>query len=176
MSAHGAYAAIARISLADRIAWRGDVFFSVTMGAARVALARVVLRNSDDGLERVAVRCGFDSLALIYREVLGSLEELTGQSIGAIHIVGGGSRNKVLSQLAAQACQRPVITGPVEATALGNLLVQVRASGEISSLSEIREVARQSSHVTRYEPVNPTREGPRGHPRKVTIQSANYIA
>ncbi|MGP8198285.1 MAG: rhamnulokinase [Limisphaerales bacterium] len=98
------------------------------------------------------VRCCYESLALRYGEVLASLEELTGESIEVIHIVGGGSRNKVLSQFAADVCQRPVVTGPVEATALGNLLTQVRASGELSSLAEMREVIRASSDVQRYEP------------------------
>ncbi len=98
------------------------------------------------------VRCTFESLALKYREVLGYLEELTGERIEVIHIVGGGSQNKVLSQFAADACQRPVVTGPVEATVMGNLLVQVWAAGEIESLSEIRDVVRRSSSVVRYEP------------------------
>ncbi len=98
------------------------------------------------------VRCAYESLALKYREVLGSLEELTGESIEVIHIVGGGSQNRMLNQLAADACQRPVITGPVEATAMGNLLTQVRASGELGSLAEMREVVRASSTVQRYEP------------------------
>ncbi len=98
------------------------------------------------------VRCCYDSLALKYREVLGSLEELTGEKIEAIHIVGGGSQNKFLSQLAADACQRPVITGPVEATAMGNLLTQIRADGELASLAEMREIVRDSSSVQRYEP------------------------
>jgi rhamnulokinase len=98
------------------------------------------------------VRCAYESLAIKYREVLGWLEELGGESIEVIHIVGGGSQSKMLNQFAADACQRPVVTGPVEATALGNLLVQVRASGEIGSLSEMRDVARASSQVARYEP------------------------
>ena len=66
--------------------------------------------------------------------------------------MGGGSQSKILDQFAADACQRPVVTGPVEATALGNLLAQVRASGELSSLAEMREVIRTSSEVQRYEP------------------------
>jgi len=98
------------------------------------------------------VRCAYESLALKYKEVLGWLEELGGEPIEIIHIVGGGSQSKMLNQFAADACERPVLAGPVEATALGNLLVQVRASGEISTLSEIREVARKSSRVTRYDP------------------------
>ena len=98
------------------------------------------------------VRCAYESLALKYREVLGSLEELTGETIEAIHIVGGGSQSRILNQFAADACQRPVITGPVEATAMGNLLTQVRASRELSSLAEMREVVRASSKVKHYEP------------------------
>jgi rhamnulokinase len=98
------------------------------------------------------VRCCYESLALKYGEVLASLEELTGEKVEVIHIVGGGSLNKVLSQFAADVCQRPVVTGPVEATALGNLLTQVRASGELSSLAGMREVIRASSDVQRYEP------------------------
>ncbi|MBC8097368.1 MAG: rhamnulokinase [Akkermansiaceae bacterium] len=98
------------------------------------------------------IRCAYESLALKYREVLGHLEELTGERTEVIHIVGGGSQNKVLSQFAADACQRPVVTGPVEATVMGNLLVQVWAAGEIESLSEIRDVVRASSSVVRYEP------------------------
>ena len=101
------------------------------------------------------VRCAYESLALKYREVLGWLEELTGNRIGVIHIVGGGSQSALLNQFAADACQRPVITGPVEATALGNLLVQVRASGELSSLAEMREVIRKSSEVATCRPGNP---------------------
>lgn len=69
-----------------------------------------------------------------------------------IHIVGGGSKSAILNQFAADACQRPVITGPVEATALGNLLVQVRADGELSSLAEMREVVRKSSDVATCKP------------------------
>ncbi|MGN6642188.1 MAG: rhamnulokinase, partial [Verrucomicrobiota bacterium] len=98
------------------------------------------------------VRCAYESLALKYREVLASLEELTGERIEVIHIVGGGSQNKVLSQFAADACQRPVVTGPVEATVMGNLLVQVWAAGELKSLSEIRDVVRRSSQVAKYTP------------------------
>ena len=100
------------------------------------------------------VRCAYESLALRYREVLGWLEELAGNRIEVIHIVGGGSQNQLLNQFTADACQRPVIAGPVEATALGNLLVQVRASGQLSSLSDMRRVIRQSSDVKTYKPGN----------------------
>ena len=100
------------------------------------------------------IRCAYESLALKYREMVGSLEELTGNRIEVIHIVGGGLRNKILNQFTANACERPVIAGPVEATAMGNLLVQVRASGELSSLAEMREVVRRSTKPVRYEPAD----------------------
>jgi rhamnulokinase len=98
------------------------------------------------------VRCATESLALRYRMVMAWLEELTGEDIEVIHIVGGGAKNRLLNQMTADACGRPVVTGPVEATALGNLLVQARAGGELGSLREIREASRKSCELTRYEP------------------------
>lgn len=100
------------------------------------------------------VRCALESLALKYRTVLGWLEELTGTQTEVIHIVGGGTQNELLNQFTANACGRPVVTGPIEATALGNVLVQARTSGEIGSLSEIRDIVRASSVLKRYEPEN----------------------
>jgi len=98
------------------------------------------------------IRCALESLALKYRKVLGWLEELTGTPIEVIHIVGGGTKNELLNQFAANACQIPVITGPVEATGLGNVLVQARAAGSVSSLAEIRDIVRNSTETVRYEP------------------------
>jgi rhamnulokinase len=97
-------------------------------------------------------RCVLESLALTYAEVLDGLEQLTGNKIDVLHIVGGGSRNKWLNTFTANASNRPVVAGPVEATVLGNLLVQARSHGEIRSLSDIRSVVRASSEVTQYEP------------------------
>jgi rhamnulokinase len=98
------------------------------------------------------VRCALESLANRYRQVLESQEQLTGSRIETIHIVGGGSQNALLSQLAANACGRRVITGPVEATAIGNVLVQCLAAGEIATLDEAREVVRKSFEMKTYEP------------------------
>jgi rhamnulokinase len=100
------------------------------------------------------VRCAYESLALKYREMLDGLEELTGDRIEVIHIVGGGSQDKILNQFTANACERPVIAGPVEATATGNLLAQVRASGELGSLAEMRDVVRRSTQPVSYEPTD----------------------
>jgi rhamnulokinase len=98
------------------------------------------------------VRCALESLALKYRSVLEGIESLTGERIEVIHVVGGGSRNGLLNQFTANACGIPVIAGPVEATALGNVLVQARAAGDIGTLGEIRDVVRASSKLVTYEP------------------------
>ncbi len=100
------------------------------------------------------VRCVLESLALRYRQVLQSLETITGNRIEVVHIVGGGSRNALLNQFTADACQRPVIAGPVEATALGNVLFQARAAGELGSMAEIRAVIRDSfqSEMREFHP------------------------
>lgn len=102
--------------------------------------------------EGALIRCAYESLALKYREVLGWLEELTGNRIAVIHVVGGGSQSAMLNQFTADACRRPVVAGPVEATATGNLLVQARADGELASLAEMREVVRKSSKLITYQP------------------------
>src|SRR5262249_43199021 len=96
--------------------------------------------------------CAYQSLAAKYKQVAGSLEELSGGQIEAIHVVGGGSQSRLLNQFAANACGRTVVAGPVEATAMGNLLTQVRAAGEVGSLAEMREVVRASSLVEYFEP------------------------
>lgn len=106
--------------------------------------------DTDGGL----IRCALESLALKYRMVLGWLEELSGQKTEVIHIVGGGTQNELLNQFTANATGRPVITGPIEATALGNVLVQARTSGSVGSLAEIRNIVRASSTMQRYEPQN----------------------
>lgn len=104
------------------------------------------------GTEGEYVRCTLESLSLRYAAVLHSLKEMTGSFIGAVNIVGGGSRNRLLNQFTANACQRPVLAGPVEATVLGNVLVQARACGELATLDDIRRVARESSEVEAIQP------------------------
>lgn len=98
------------------------------------------------------IRCALESLALKYRQVLEGIESLTGTRIEVIHVVGGGGKNELLNQFTANACGRPVIAGPVEGTALGNVLVQARSAGDIGSLEEIRAVVRASSELKRFEP------------------------
>jgi len=94
----------------------------------------------------------FESLALRYRQVLESLETLLGRTLDTIHIVGGGSRNRVLNQLVADATGRTVIAGPIEATAMGNILIQAIGAGEISGLEEAREVVRRSVTLETFTP------------------------
>lgn len=98
------------------------------------------------------VRLVLESLALKYRTVLEWLEELSGERVEVIHIVGGGTQNELLNQFTANSTGRPVVTGPIEATALGNILVQARAAGAVGSLREIRSVVRASSTMKTYEP------------------------
>lgn len=98
------------------------------------------------------VRCALESLALKYHSVLGMLESLTGSAIDLVHIVGGGTQNKLLCQMTADACQRQVVAGPMEATATGNLLVQLIANGAVASVAEARQVVANSFTVDKYMP------------------------
>ncbi len=93
-----------------------------------------------------------ESLALKYRWVLEKLESLLGYRLDTVHIVGGGAQNALLCQFTADATGRPVIAGPVEATALGNALAQAMALGEVASLAEARAIIRASFELQRYEP------------------------
>jgi len=92
------------------------------------------------------------SLAVRYREVLQTLEDLSGQTIDVIHIVGGGSRNRLLNQLTADVTGRRVVAGPTEATAAGNALVQALGGGQLGSLDELRDVVRRSFPVEEFLP------------------------
>ncbi len=99
-----------------------------------------------------ACRAILESLALRYRQVLESLETLTGRRIATIHIVGGGSRHELLNQLVADATGRAVVAGPGEATAAGNVLTQAIGAGLVGGLTEARALVRASFEVKRYEP------------------------
>ncbi|HTU93930.1 MAG TPA: rhamnulokinase family protein [Gemmataceae bacterium] len=101
------------------------------------------------------VRCALESLALCYRWVLERLELLTGRRAEVIHIVGGGCQNALLNQFTADACNRPVLAGPVEATAIGNVLVQALGAGVLGSLADAREVVRRSFDVQTFTPQQP---------------------
>src|SRR5215211_5316974 len=118
-------------------------------------------------------RCVLESLALKYRWVLERAEEITGRRAEVIHVVGGGVRNTLLCQLTADATRRPVRAGPVEATALGNLMVQGYSRGYLSSLEEIRAVVRASPvEVRDYRPVGSGDEWEDAYGRLQTIMDA----
>jgi len=94
----------------------------------------------------------FESLAVMYRLVLEDLAAITGRKRSRLHIVGGGSRNELLCQYAADACGVEVVAGPVEATALGNVLLQAIAAGRVAGGAQAREIVRRSFEPKRYEP------------------------
>ena len=97
-------------------------------------------------------RCVFESLALAYRDVLFELRTLTGRTIEVIHVVGGGSRNRLLNQLTADATGIPVLAGPSEATVIGNALVQLISLGELAHLDEGRQLVAEIGALERFEP------------------------
>lgn len=100
----------------------------------------------------VLIRAVFESLACKYRFVLEEIEQVTGAAIELVHVIGGGAQNEFLCQLTADVARRPVLAGPVEAAALGNLAVQLHAFGELGSLAEMRELVRSSTQIRTYEP------------------------
>jgi rhamnulokinase len=104
--------------------------------------------------EGAVLRCALDSIAMKFRHVLGMCEELCGGRIETIHVVGGGTQNRQLCQAAADACARRVVAGPIEATAIGNVMMQAVAAGDVGSIAQAREVIRNSFEVDEYEPQN----------------------
>ena len=98
------------------------------------------------------IRCVYENLALFYRVVTHRLETLTGRNIERLHVVGGGSKDMTLNQFTANALQIPVITGPTECTALGNILVQAIALGHLPSLAAARESVRNSFELKTVTP------------------------
>jgi len=105
------------------------------------------------GSRAALVRCILDSLAAAFADTVRHAMTLSGRSVEVLHIVGGGSQNRLLCQLTADACGLPVVAGPVEATAIGNLLVQARAQGAVAGdLATLRALVRSGSTLARYEP------------------------
>ncbi|PRY03972.1 rhamnulokinase [Kineococcus rhizosphaerae] len=99
------------------------------------------------------VRCVLDSLADAFARSVADAVRLSGHDVRVVHLVGGGARNRLLCQLTATACGLPVVAGPVEATALGNVLVQARAAGDLDgSLETLRALVRQTADLTTFEP------------------------
>ncbi len=100
-------------------------------------------------------RSCLESLALRYRVCLGWLEELLGHRIETIHIVGGGVQNKLLCQMTADACNRHVVAGPVEATAIGNVMMQAVGMGQLTSITDARRLLRTSADISEFHPHRP---------------------
>lgn len=100
------------------------------------------------------IRCALESLALKYRKTLRAMDEILDRKTARLHIIGGGGKNKLLNQMTADACGIPVIVGPEEATALGNIGIQAMATGEIASLAELRRIIANSVQLETYTPKN----------------------
>ncbi len=118
------------------------------------ALIRAAAQNlgGSPSTDAEVVRCILESLAIKHRLVIDEYERLTGRTVHAIHMVGGGVKDAQLCQFTADATGRPVLAGPVEATALGNVLVQAMAHGRVRSRDEIRSIVRASYPPTNFEP------------------------
>src|ERR1019366_1035324 len=122
---------------------------------ARIAARRRALDQPVPGTRAGLVRCILDSLAAAYGRAVRDAARLSGRSVEIVHLVGGGARNSLLCQLTADACELPVVAGPVEATALGNVLIQGRARGLLAGdLETLRALVRATQDIRRYEPRN----------------------
>jgi rhamnulokinase len=129
-----------------------DAFLHAGGMPERIAAWCVSTRQTAPDTPGEFARAILESLALRYRQVLESLELAVSRKIKVVHIVGGGSRNRVLNQFVADATGRLVVAGPTEATAAGNLLVQAIGSGVVKDLEEARAVVRRSLPLSLYEP------------------------
>lgn len=98
------------------------------------------------------VRCILESLASLYRSLLGDFERILNKQLDVIHIIGGGSRNQLLNQITADNCSRTVISGPEEATAAGNILIQAMGAGMLESVSDIRQIVKNSFRPMSWQP------------------------
>ena len=119
------------------------------------AAIREYCRNTGQSVpesDGAVLRCALDSIALKFRQMLAGCEDLAGRQIETIHIVGGGTQNTLLMQAAADACGRRVVAGPIEATGIGNCMMQMVATGEVADIAQAREVVRRSFPVDEYEP------------------------
>jgi len=118
------------------------------------AIAEYAKRTGQPVPETVGqfVRCIVESLALKYWWVIERIQELTGVDYDCIHIVGGGTQNEFLMQLTADVTGQTVVAGPIEATAIGNILMQAKALGSLSDLAHLRQVVRNSFDVKKYQP------------------------
>ena len=129
-----------------------DVFLAPGDMPGRIREACLAAGQTAPGTPGEVVRSVLVSLACKYRFVLERLQRVTGRDVEVIHVIGGGARNELLCRLTADVCGVPVLAGPIEATALGNVLVQARATGTLASLADMRVVAAESVRPIEYEP------------------------
>lgn len=120
------------------------------------AMSKLAAKTDEKAMENPAefLRCIFESLACKYRKVLDELKQISDKDIERIHIIGGGSQNELLCQFTANSTGLPVIAGPVEGTALGNIMVQAMAGGKVESLAQIRGIVKNSFDLREYTPEN----------------------
>jgi rhamnulokinase len=131
----------------------GDaVFLAPGRMPERIAEACRASGQPAPGTPGEITRCILDSLALAHRRAVEDAQRLAGHAVDVIHIVGGGTRNTLLCQLTADACGLPVVAGPTEAAALGNVLVQARAHDLVGDRADMRRLLARTQHLTRYEP------------------------
>jgi rhamnulokinase len=145
--------AVGRIDGVDGVVYPDHPrFFSPASMTAEVQSA--LAESGQEATEEPArlAKVVLDSLALRYASVVGTVEELTGTEVPGLHIVGGGCRNDYLNQATADAAGRPVLAGPAEATAIGNLLLQAIASGRLGGLAEARRLVGEAVRPRRFEP------------------------
>ena len=132
-----------------------DVFLAPGDMEARIAIACEASGQPVPSSHPEVVRCILDSLALAYRRVVWQAASLSDRSVDVVHVVGGGSRNTLLCELTASACGVPVLAGPVEAAALGNVLVQARALGaDLPDLAAMRALVRATHDLKAYDPAD----------------------
>ncbi len=125
--------------------------------ANMVELIRDICRETGQPVPEThgqVIRCALESLALKYRRTLRALDGVLGRPTEVLHIIGGGTQNKLLNQMTADACGVTVVTGPVEATALGNIGVQAMAAGVVDSLAAMRAMIARSVELERYTPAD----------------------
>lgn len=122
----------------------------------RIAAACRATGQPVPGTAAETTRCILDSLALAHRRAVRDAQRLAGHPVDVVHIVGGGTRNTLLCQLTADACGLPVVAGPTEAAALGNVLVQARAHGKAGDLADMRRLLARTQAPTRYTPQGDT--------------------
>ena len=150
-----------------------SVFSTIGEMPSKIAERCVVSGQVAPQSKNEIVRTSLEGLALKYREVLEDLRRKTGKSLDQLHIVGGGTQNELLNQMTADATGCEVLAGPIEATGVGNVIVQMIAAGELSSLADARQLIANSFEPKRYEP-NQTAQWNEAYGRMLEIRRKTF--